>query len=230
MDWPRNAGARYSFHTTQSPSRMPVCTTPTMLPFEGLLGSKSIMASNSPNCPEKRVPCCTALNLTALESFTTFHSAAKALPTFPAKLGAPYWALRDQHETNPWISAEVLNEALRVVSGAQGGRMFLHEWSLNAGDGVLPAELDSAEWDELTALYDGDYCRLAGGATMLGQFIGTMLDPIVGLADTTAASGVFASVAPPVAQEAIQPKRVYTLKQLDEITGWPESTLRNAIA
>ncbi|MCB9895837.1 MAG: hypothetical protein H6839_15425 [Planctomycetes bacterium] len=152
-----------------------------------------------------------------------------------ARLGRPFSALRDQHEANAWIAAEVIEESRQMATATPGRRELLYEWSLQAGQPSLPEPHDDHAWDSLGVLFDGNVCDLGESAERWGHFLVHHLSSITDFFESRQAGapahaddGGHMQAAQAQSTAGIRPQHTYTLNQLAELTGWKKSTLRAA--
>ncbi|MCG3185207.1 MAG: hypothetical protein ICCCNLDF_03395 [Planctomycetes bacterium] len=151
-----------------------------------------------------------------------------------AQLGDRFWALLEQHRGNPWIAAEVIEEACNLRSATPGRRQFLQEWSLEAEHQPLPRADDEQGWATLRVLFDGSVCDLGAASTTWGQFLVHHLACITVHYEASEAApsltleGGAEVQAGSEAPVAINPSLTYTLDELAKVTGWKKSTLRAA--
>ena len=152
-----------------------------------------------------------------------------------ARLGRPFWALREEHGTNAWIAAEIIEESRQMATATPGRRELLYEWSLQAGQPSLPEPHDDHAWASLCVLFDGNVCDLGGSAERWGHFLVHHLSKITaffegpqpGAPEHSDHGGDTDSGQAHIIAD-IRPQQTYMLDQLAALTGWKKSTLRAA--
>lgn len=151
-----------------------------------------------------------------------------------AQLGDRFWALMEQHRSNPWIAAEVIQEGCELMSATRGRRQLLYEWSLEVEQAPLPRPGDEQAWTSLRVLFDGATCDLGAASTTWGQFLVHHLRCIAThyeaseIAPLLTLEGSGEVQAGSEAPAAINPSLTYTLDELAKVSGWKKSTLRAA--